>query len=323
MNLPKLIEDFSSEEKCRAYLEELRWPSGPECPKCGSESVSRIATRQKFDCNKCRYQFSVTAGTLFHDSHLPLWKWFLAVYLICESKEGISAKQIQRTLDVSYRTAWYLAHRVRDAMGDDEQPLLGGTAEVDETLLGGKRKGYGVGYRGNKVVIAAAIERGGEIRLRLVPNTRKHHLHAFINENIAGETEAIYTDELASYTGIADEDTRHETVQHSKEEWVRGDVHTNGIESAWSLLKRSVIGSYHHLSIKHLPAYIDEMEWRFNHRDNPHLFRDTLLVLLHGDALPYAVLIERADPGGERQRENDALMRREAKRQARRARKVA
>lgn len=306
MNLPKLIEDFSSEDKCRAYLEELRWPNGVECPKCRSESVSRIATRQKFDCNRCRYQFSVTAGTLFHDSHLPLWKWFLAIYLTCESKKGISAKQLQRTLDVSYRTAWYLAHRIRDAMGDDAQPLLTGTVEIDETLLGGKRKGYGGGYRGNKTVVAGAIERGGEIRLRLVPNARKGNLHRFIDSTVAAETEAIYTDELKSYNGIETENTRHETVQHSKEEWVHGDVHTNGIESAWSLLKRSIVGSYHHISVKHLPAYLDEMEWRFNRRENPYLFRDTLLVLLHGDALPYRKLIERVDPG-ERQRENDAL----------------
>lgn len=309
MNLPALIEQFGSEDRCRAYLEELRWPDGPECPRCDSAKVSGVPSRQKFDCNECRYQFSVTAGTLFHDSHLPLWKWFLAVYLMCESKKGISAKQLERMLKVSYRTAWYLAHRVRDAMGDDEQPLLRGTVEVDETLLGGKRKGYGVGYRGNKVVVAGAIERGGEIRLRLVPNTRRGNLHGFIKSTVSEDTEAIYTDELKSYEGIGDESTRHETVQHAGEEWVRGDVHTNSVESAWSLLKRSVVGTYHQISVKHLPAYLDEMEFRFNRRENPYLFRDTLLVLLHGDALPYRKLIERVDPG-ERQRENDALTRR-------------
>jgi transposase len=313
MNLPRLIEEFGSEEKCRAYLEELRWPDGPECPRCEEPTtVSRIASRNQFECDKCRYQFSVTAGTLFHDSHLPLWKWFLAVYLMCESKKGISAKQLQRMLSVSYKTAWYLAHRIRDAMGDDEQPLLRGTVEVDETLLGGKRPGYGVGYRGNKVVVAGAIERGGEIRLRLVPNTRRGNLHGFIKSTVSDETEAIYTDELKSYTGIGDENTRHETVQHSADEYVRGDVHTNTVESAWSLLKRSVVGTYHQMSVKHLPAYLDEMEWRFNLRENPYLFRDTLLVLLHGDALPYRKLIERVDPG-ERQRENDALTRRTKK----------
>lgn len=307
IDLVKLIERFGSEERCRGYLEELRWPDGPECPRCEEPTtVSKISARNQFECDKCRYQFSVTAGTLFHDSHLPLWKWFLAVYLMCESKKGISAKQLQRMLKVSYKTAWYLSHRVRDAMGDDEQPLLKGTVEVDETYVGGKRKGYGAGYRGNKVVIAGAIERGGEIRLRLVPNSRRGNLKGFITSSVDDDA-SIYTDELASYEGIAGKD--HQTVQHKSEEWVRGNVHTNTVESAWSLLKRSVVGTYHHMSVKHLPAYLDEMEWRFNGRDNPYLFRDTLLVLLHGDALPYKLLIERDDPG-ERQRENDALIRR-------------
>jgi len=313
-NLVKLIEEFGSEEKCRAYLEDLRWPDGVECPRCEKPTtISKIASRNQYECDACRYQFSVTAGTLIHDSHLPLWKWFLTVYLMCESKKGMSAKQVQRMLGVSYKTAWYLCHRIRDAMGDDDQPLLRGVVEIDETLIGGKRKGYGHGYRGNKAIVAGAVERGGEIRLRLVANTRRGNLAGFIKSTV-DEDASIYTDELASYQGIAGED--HQTVEHSSEEWVRGDVHTNTVESAWSLLKRSVVGTYHQISIKHLPAYLDEMEWRFNQRENPYLFRDTLLVLLHGDALPYRVLIERADPG-ERQRENDALIRREAKRQAR------
>jgi transposase-like protein len=317
-NLVSLIDRFGSEEKCRAYLEELRWPDGPECPRCEEPTtISRIAARNQYECDKCGYQFSVTAGTLIHDSHLPLWKWFLAVYLMCESKKGISAKQLQRMLSVSYKTAWYLSHRIRDAMGDGEQPLLTGTVEIDETYLGGKRRGYGSGYRGNKAVIAGAIERGGEIRLRLIPNSRRHNLEGFIDSSVDDDASAVYTDELKSYEGISGKN--HKTVRHASNEWVRGNVHTNSVESAWSLLKRSVVGTYHHMSIKHLPAYLDEMEWRFNNRENPYLFRDTLLMLLHGDALPYTVLVERDDPG-ERQRENDALMRREAKRRSRRAR---
>jgi transposase-like protein len=119
MNLVDLIEEYGSEQKCRVYLEELRWPQGPVCPRCGSESVSRIVERHQFDCNSCRYQFSVTAGTVFHDSHLPLWKWFLGTYLIAKSRRGISAKQLQRMLRVSYKTAWHMGHRIREAMGDD------------------------------------------------------------------------------------------------------------------------------------------------------------------------------------------------------------
>lgn len=293
MNLPDLIEEFGTEDRCREYLEQLRWPHGPECPRCESKKIARIVKRNQFDCDSCRYQFSVTAGTLFHDSHLPLWKWFLATYLVCEAKKGMSAKQLQRTLGVSYKTAWYLAHRIRDAMGDDEQPLLRGIVEVDETLIGGKRKGMGSGYRENKATVIGAVSRGGEIRLRVVPNTRKHHVQGFIGDTVAGDTEAIYTDELKSYEGVGDFDTRHETVNHSADEFVRGDVHTNSVEGVWSLLKRSVVGSYHQISLKHLPAYLDEIEFRFNGRKNPFLFRDTLLVLLHGEALPYKKLIDK------------------------------
>ncbi len=312
MDLPKLIEKFGSEDKCRAYLEELRWPDGVECPRCDGRTISRIVKRNQFECDACRYQFSVTAGTLFHDSHLPLWKWFLAIYIMGESKKGVSSKQLQRMLGVSYKTAWYLSHRIRDAMGDDDQPLLAGIVEVDETLIGGKRPGYGAGYTGNKATVAGAVQRGGEIRLRVVPNRRRETLHGFISATVGDETEAIHTDEFRSYDGIADENIRHETVQHASDEYVRGDVHTNTVESAWSLLKRSIIGSYHHISVKHLPAYLDEMEFRFNRRDNPFLFRDTLLVLLGGDALPYAKLIERV-PVGPDHKANDAHIRETAR----------
>jgi transposase-like protein len=292
-NLVSLIEDFGSEDRCHDYLEQLRWPKGVRCPRCDGTTISRIYKRRQFDCDSCRYQFSVRVGTLFEKSHLPLWKWFLAVYLMCESKKGISSKQLQRTLGVAYKTAWYLTHRIRDAMGDDDQPLLDGIVEVDETLLGGKRKGYGAGYRENKAVIVGAVQRGGEIRLKVLPNQRRGNIHGFIHQHVSGEAEAIYTDELASYRGIGDDDTRHESVSHSADEWVRGDVHTNTVESVWSLFKRSVVGSYHQLSLKHLPAYLDEIEFRFNNRDNPFLFRDTLLVLLDGGPLPYSELVGR------------------------------
>jgi transposase-like protein len=196
MDLVKLIDQFGSEDKCREYLEELRWPDGVECPRCEGGTISRIVKRKQFECDGCRYQFSVTAGTVFHDSHLPLWKWFLAIYIISESKKGISSKQLQRMLGVSYKTAWYLSHRIRDAMGDDEQPLLRGIVEIDETLVGGKRPGYGAGYKGNKSTVVGAIERGGEIRLRVVPNRSRRELHGFIRAVVSDEAEALHTDEF-------------------------------------------------------------------------------------------------------------------------------
>lgn len=294
MNLVKLIEQFGSEEKCRARLVELRWPNGVNCPRCESHSVSTIAERSQYDCNACRYQFSVTAGTIFHDSHLSLSKWFLAIYLMTESKKGMSALQIKRTLDIAYQTAWYLCHRIRAAMRDINSELLRGIVEVDETYVGGKTRHMGRGYKGNKAIAIGAVQRAGKIRLQVITHANKATLHKFIADNTAPDTEAIYTDELPAYWGIEDADTRHESVCHSAEEWVRGDVHTNGIESVWSLLKRSIVGSYHKVSIKHLDAYLDELEHRFNNRKNEYIFRDTLTKLVCAPSLPYRTLVKAA-----------------------------
>src|SRR5689334_5570806 len=141
VNLLSILEAYDTDAECRAYLEELRWPNGVECPRCQSTSISRIKARKVFDCDKCRYQFSVTAGTIFHDSHLPLPKWFLAIFLVTESRKGMSALQLKRLLKVSYKTAWYLCHRIREAMREVNPEPLTGTVEVDETYIGGKWKG--------------------------------------------------------------------------------------------------------------------------------------------------------------------------------------
>jgi transposase-like protein len=212
------------------------------------------------------------------------------MYLMIESKKGISANQVKRTIGVSYKTAWYLCHRIRATMTDGTPNLLKGIVEVDETLVGGRRKNVGHSFRGNKVIVVGATERGGEARLQVIDGADRKTLHQFIRENTAPDTEAIYTDDWPAYNGIADRDTRHETVNHSAKEWVRGDVHTNSVEGIWSLLKRSIVGSYHKVSTKHLGAYLDELEWRFNNRNNEYLFRDTLLKLIKAENLPYQEL---------------------------------
>jgi transposase-like protein len=292
INLVQLIERFQDEDACRDYLEALRWPTGAQCPRCESLSVSRIYSRGLYDCNACRHQFSVTAGTIFHDTHLPLWKWFLTVYLMAESKKGISANQLKRTLGVSYKTAWYLCHRIREAMSDTgtRGPTLFGIVEVDETLIGGKRRGVGSGNTIGKTWVAGAVQRNGEIRLERIKRRDSRSLHRFIAKHTSPDTEAIYTDELAAYLGIEDHDTRHETVNHSAEEWVIGDVHVNSVEGVWSLFKRSIVGAWHKVSVKHLDAYLSELEWRFNNRRNPYLFRDTLRRILSGQTLTYSQL---------------------------------
>lgn len=295
MNLVKLVEQFANEDKAREHLIEVRWPEGVTCTRCESKSVTPIKGRPQFNCNGCHYQFSVTSGTIFNDSHLPLWKWFLAIYLMTEAKKGISACQMQRTLAVSYRTAWYLCHRIRAAMKDASGELLRGIVEVDETFIGGKVRGMGKGYRGNKSIAVGAVQRGGQIRLEVIESTSRNDLHDFIAKNTADDTEAIYTDEWPAYKGITEaSDIPHHTVNHKAHEWVHGDVHTNGIESVWSLLKRSIVGSYHKVSKKHLDAYLSELEHRFNNRNNKFLFRDTLLKLVKSGNLKYSELTKAA-----------------------------
>jgi len=301
MDLPTLIESYGSEDKCRAYLEAIRWPDGILCPRCQSAKISRIAKRGQFDCDSCRYQFSVTAGTIFHDSHLPLWKWFLATYLITESRKGISANQLKRTLGVSYKTAWYMCHRIRSAMRDDMAEMLSGIVEADEAHFGGKARSNPFSRKpspAGKAIVLGAVERGGNVRVRMSDhrggahsNVSKREVWDFLLNVIADDAEALYSDGASQYDGFEDENTRHEAVNHRMGQWVQADVHTNTIESVWSLFKRSVVGSYHHLSVKHLPAYLDEMAFRYNNRENAYLFRDTLLRLIDAESMKYAELI--------------------------------
>lgn len=294
MDLINLFDTFNTDDQCRRYLESLRWPHGTVCPKCGTiGEASRIKNRAKWYCRPCGHHFSVTAGTIMHDSHLPLRKWFAAIFLMVESRKGISANQLKRTLGVGYKTAWYLCHRIREAMGNDpaEGPALLGVVEVDETLVGGKAKGKGRGYIGNKTWVAGAIQRDGQLRVERIPDVKRNTLHDFIRRSVKDEAEAIYTDELKSYLGIADENTRHETVNHSADVWVVGDVHTNSIEGVWSLFKRSIIGAFHKMSAKHMDRYLEELEWRFNNRDNPHIFRDTMARIVKTDPMTYRELI--------------------------------
>jgi transposase-like protein len=290
INLVNLIERFGSEDKCRAYLEELRWPNGPICPRCGKDKVCSVSDRHTYDCNACRYQFSVTAGTILHDSHLPLWKWFLAVYLMTESRKSMSALQIKRSLSVAYKTAWYLCHRIRAAMGEatKAEGKLGGTVEADETFVGGYVKGKGRRYTGNKAQVAGVVERGGKIRLKVISDRTRAVLHKFLDDHVdKADLDKLYTDEWEAYKGFTPD---HEAVCHSLEEWARGEIHTNSVESVWSLLKRAIIGAYHRISHKHLDAYLDELEWRFGNRHNAFLFRDTIACLLRAEKLEYKTL---------------------------------
>lgn len=300
IDLVQLIDRYGDDQKCRNYLEHLRWPDGIRCPKCGGSKVSSILKRDQHNCDSesCGYQFSVTAGTIFHDTHLPLTKWFLATFILCQSRKGVSANQLKRMLGINYRTAWYLAHRIRHAVEQATTPKLDGTVEVDETYVGGKKIGWGV-YAGKKAkeVVIGIRERGGELRYFHAEDAKSGTLAKYIRENVSSDVDVIVTDDFAAYPFAMDKagmaHVKHEAVQHSKKEYVRlgTDIHTNTVESAFSLLKRGIIGTWHRVSAKHLAAYLDEMTWRFNNRKNPYLFRDTMLRLIHSENLEYKELI--------------------------------
>jgi transposase-like protein len=228
-------------------------------------------------------------GTIFHDTHLPLWKWFLATYLICESRKGMSANQLKRMLKVTYKTAWYLSHRIRAAMMETSPKKLRGTVEIDETYIVGKpRKNRA---RPDKQVVIGIRQRNGDLRLIHAEDAKSDTVRNIINESIGGHVEVIITNESAIYPFALSsmQNKIHKTINHSRE-CVHGDVHTNTVESAFSLLKRGIFGTWHKVSAKHLPAYLDEMCFRFNNRKNKYLFRDTMLKLIESPNLEYKQL---------------------------------
>jgi transposase-like protein len=291
VNLVEMMQQFGDESKCRAYLEALRWPKGVSCPHCKAEKIYRIR-RDQFLCASCEYQFSVTVDTIFHDTHLPLVTWFLATLLLCEAKKGMSACQIQRSLGIkTYKTAWYLCHRIRAAMIEANKSKLDGTVEMDETFVGGRAHGKGRGpLAGGKQVVIGLRQRGGELRFFHAEDVRSGTLEKYIRENISEDVDMLMTDDFPMYKGAARHlrmAGKHSRIKHKLHIYVAGDVHTNTIESAFSLLKRGVLGTWHRVSAKHLQAYCNEMTFRFNNRKNPYLFRDTILKLIQSTNVEY------------------------------------
>jgi len=285
---------FSSDMKCRELLARLRWPEGPQCPRCKAPAVELETEKHLFYCKDCDYQFSVTAGTIFNDSHLPLEKWFAATFLLCQAKKGMSACQIQRTLGIGgYKTAWYLCHRIRAAM-KEAQSMLDGTVEIDETYVGGKfRKGMS---RTEKQVVIGIRQRGGQLHLIHATDVKAKTVREILGNNLSEDVDLIITDESAVYPFALNKDqrTKHKTIQH-KREYVNGLVHTNTAESAFSLLKRGIMGTWHNVSAKHLQSYLDEMVFRFNRRYNPDLFLDTLRHMVTAPVLTFKKLTKVQD----------------------------
>lgn len=292
MNLVDINTLYPTDEKCRELLARLRWPEGPRCPRCHMEVVELETEKELFYCKQCDYQFTVTAGTVFNDSHLPLRTWFLATLLLCEAKKGISACQIQRTIGVSYKTAWYLCHRIRHAMMQTDRPMLYGKVEMDETYVGGVAHGKRgrPDMNSNKEVVIGIRQRGGELRFFHAEDAKSGTLRKFIQENISEDVEVLFTDDYIAYKGAAADlrkDGRHKRIRHKLKIYVKGDIHTNTIESAFSLLKRGVIGTWHKVSAKHLASYLQEMEFRFNRRKRSDLFLDALRHMVTAPVLTF------------------------------------
>lgn len=296
-NMMTLTENYGTDDQCRETIKHLRWPAGVTCLRCKSDNVAPVSERKVFVCYSCRYQFSPTVNTIFHDSHLPLTVWFFVTYLMTESRKGISANQVKRMFGVSYKTAWYLCHRIRAAMKEAQpQDKLNGTVEVDETYVGGKpRRGSKRGRGTEKEIVIGIRQRGGDLRFFHADDVQSGTLAKYIRENVSEDVDVVMTDDFSAYpkamtkAGVTGE---HQAINHSKGVYVIGDLHTNSIESAFSLLKRGIMGTWHRISAKHLPAYLDEMTFRFNNRDNRYLFRDTLLKLISSENLEYKDLVE-------------------------------
>ena len=295
MTLTDINKMFSTDEQCRVLLTKLRWPYGVECLRCKSKKVFDLANQKKFECGECGYQFSATTQTIFHDTHLPLESWFLAVLLLVEARKGMSANQMKRTLGVSYKTAWYLCHRIRAAMKEAGM-MLDGTVEMDETYVGGRNRGRGIQFRGrgtDKEIVIGIRQRGGDLRFFHAQDVTSGTLAKYISENVSADVDVIVTDDFNVYRAAmrkAGVTAPHKQIKHSAKEYVRGDVHTNTVESAFSLLKRGIIGSWHKISAKHLPAYLNEMTFRFNRRKRADLFMDTLRHMVTADPLTFEKL---------------------------------
>ncbi len=294
LTLVQIAQRFSTEDAAREYFEKLRWPNGPVCPHCGNAKQDRIykvtPNPEKkirpglYKCAECIQSFTVTVGTVCEDSHIPLNKWLIGFYMMCASKTQVSALQLQRQLEIgSYRSAWFMCHRIRFALQDImPSDKLDGTVEADETYVGGKKRGMGRRYTGNKTAVVSLVERGGRVRSRVAPKVTGDALGRLLKQHVA-ETAHLNTDESPVYTKVGKTFASHDTVNHGDEEYVRRDVSgrlatTNTAEGFFGNSKRSLDGTHHQVSAKHLPLYLAELDYKYNTREETDGARTAIAV---------------------------------------------
>jgi transposase-like protein len=284
MNIIEIYKKFPTEKDCIKHLEQVRWNSKPTCPYCKSTKSTTLPAESRHHCNNCNTSYSVTVATIFHHTHLPLQKWFLAISLILNAKKGISSRQLGRDLQVTKDTAWSMQMRVRDAMVEQGE-LFSGIIEMDETYIGGKPRKGGKrdddkedgnkskrGRGTDKTPVVGIVERNGRVRAKKQDKTKLKFkdLRRIVRENVDFERSKLITDEYRGYSpmkSIID----HETINHQVA-YAIGHIHTNTIEGFWAIFKRGIVGQYHKISIRYLDRYLDEFCFRYNHRKNPDVF---------------------------------------------------
>jgi len=282
MDIVEIFELFPTQEDCIAHLEKVRWQGKPRCVYCGSTNTTPTK-KNRHHCNNCNTKFSVTVGTIFHHTHLPCQKWFLAVVLMLNAKKGLSGRQLARDLKVNKDTAWRISMKIREAMEEPAQKeLLTGLVEMDEAYIGGKPRKSGPGDKSprgrgtKKTPVVGMIERGGKVRAKVMKREglSAKKLTSLVRRNVDVSNATLITDEFRGYLGIK-YIMPHKTVDHSV--WyVNGNIHTNNIESFWAILKRGIIGQYHKVSLRYLPKYINEFSFRFNNREHDDLWGHTI-----------------------------------------------
>jgi transposase-like protein len=299
--LIEAVRFFQDPDVCVDFVSAMRWPSGPECPSCGGKEHSYLKTRRLWKCKNCKRQFSVKVGTIFEDSPIPLDKWLASIWMIANAKNGISSHELGRAIGLTQKSAWFVLHRIRLAMQSGNFDRVSGEVEVDETFIGGKakymhgkvrrRKITGTGGS-DKTAVMGVLKRDGEVRAMVVPDTKKRTLQGRVREHVEPGSK-VYSDAAYAYTGLA-ADYDHKTVDHAVA-YVNGLVHTNGLENFWSLLKRSLKGTYVSVEAFHLDRYVDEQVFRFNKRKLNDLTRFLLVLQTVSDRrLTYAALTGKA-----------------------------